>query len=303
MKMFIGVASYARPRVFKWCLLSLASSRVTNGIITAIDVRDPIEKDRYITIIKNIRSRGLEVIADISNERRGSTGARNRILDIAEQLLGDDDILVLYDDDYISPGYSSLVPASVWLKDKTIGLVGGRVVNLRKRSKDPDFYLNILPGLADTLTKLTGFVFLDTRYGPRYVDYTTPLMATRIDVIKKGIRYDPNYKGTSYREENDLQYQIRKLGYKIVYEPRFYVYHLCAENGGNRVVSDTAQRFYWKTHNQAYYVYKHGLGSVKLILSTMIILTYAMLYGLKTFKAAVEGFKEGLSIKSRVAIK
>ncbi|NPA98697.1 MAG: hypothetical protein GXO43_04895 [Crenarchaeota archaeon] len=171
---------------------------------------------------------------------------------------------------------------------------------MRKRRVDPDFYLNAIPGLADALTKLTGFVFLDTKHGPRYVSFTTPLMATRVDVIKRGVRYDPSYKGTAYREESDFQYQVRKLGYRIVYEPRFRVLHLCLEEGGNRSTDNAAARFYWKARNNTYYIRKHGLGVARLLLSTSIIAAYALLHGVASIKAVAKGLKNGTHLsKSR----
>jgi GT2 family glycosyltransferase len=281
-------------------MLSLVRARIIKGVIAVIDSRDAREKERYMEAIDRARRYGLEVIAEFSDKRRGSAKARNRILDIAEQILKGDDILILYDDDYICPGPHAVVPARVWLRDKSIGLVGGRVVNLRRRRADPDFYLNILPGLTDTLTRLTGFIFLDTKHGPRYTDHTTPLMATRIDVIKKGVRYDPNYKGTGYREESDFQHQVRRLGYKIVYEPRFQVFHLCVEEGGNRTIGDVIQRFYWKTRNHTYYAGKHRLGIAKLAVSIAIIIAYAALHGPGTLKAVAKGLREGLSLGSSI---
>lgn len=150
--------------------------------------------------INEAREQGLEVITDLSSKRRSSANTRNKVLDLAEQVLKNSDILVLYDD-YVCPGPHAITPTAAWLRDKSIGLVGGKVVNLRRRRVDPDFHLNTLPGLADTLAKLTGFILLDTRHGPRHVDYAAPLMAMRVEVIKKGVRYDPNYGG--YVEAED----------------------------------------------------------------------------------------------------
>jgi GT2 family glycosyltransferase len=146
--------------------------------------------------------------------------------------------------------------------------------------------------VADVLTKATGFIFLDTKHGPRHVEYTTPLMAIKMNLVKKGLRYDPEYRGTGYREESDLQEQVRKLGYRIVFEPKFYAYHLNLEEGGDRAIQDVAARFYWKARNHAYYMLKHGKSIQKLISSSFIIVAYASLHGYKAFVSAVEGLKE-----------
>ena len=296
MTLFIGLASYARPRAFKLSLLSLAKTRIAKGVIAAIDVTDPLHEKEYLGAIKEIKELGIEIVVNLSKKRRGSPNARNKMLDLAEQMLKNNDILLLYDDDYICPGAHTLASAMHWLNDRDVGLVGGKVVNFRKRKVDPDIHLNTIAGLSDALTRATGFIFLDTKHGPRYVDYTTPLMATRIDVIKKGVRYDPNYKGTGYREESDLQLQVRKLGYRIIYEPKFYTYHLCLEEGGNRSLSDAAQRLYWKARNSTYFIRKHRFSTYKLVASNVIIITYALLLGSREAKAALDGFRKGVEV-------
>lgn len=73
------------------------------------------------------------------------------------------------------------------------------------------------------------------------------------------MRYGPEYKGMGYREENDLQEQVCKLGYRIVLEPKFYAYHLNLKEEGNRAISEASGRFYWKVRNDIYFVRKHGL--------------------------------------------
>ena len=121
-----------------------------------------------------------------------------------------------------------------------------------------------------------------------------------MDIIKQGVRYDPNYRGTGYREESDLQLQVRKLGYKIIYDPRLYVYHLCFEEGGNRFTKDTIGRFYWKARNNAYFVSKNILGLKNLLLSSFILNAYAAIHGLSTLRASYRGLREGLLLDSRL---
>lgn len=289
LRPFIGVASYSRPETFRLLVKSIIGGSVVAGIIAVIDAPSEAQKTKYIEVIKEARRSGVEVLVDISSGRRGSTNARNRVLDIAEEVLGTQDYLVLCDDDYVCPEPRALLRPRAWLSRHSIGLVGGRVVNLRMRRVDPDFNLNILPGLADALSKLTGFVFLDTRHGPRFTDYTTPLMALRPDVVRKGVRYDPDYRGTSYREETDFQEQVRKHGYRIVFDPGFYAYHLCVEEGGNRVLGGIEERFYWKARNHVYYLLKHRAGFFKLLAGTSILSAYSLLHGLSALRAVKRG--------------
>ena len=175
----------------------------------------------------------------------------------------------------------------MWLKSPLIGLVGGRVINLQKRRVDPDFYLN-LPYIADALTRLTGFIVLNVKHGPREAEYTPHLFAIEAKkIISMGIRYDENYGGTGYREESDFQKQIRELGYKIIFEPRFYAYHLAVESGGDRGLG-LEDRMYWKWMNHTYFMTKWHYPLYKKIFSYTILTSYALLNGISAIKGILK---------------
>jgi hypothetical protein len=167
-------------------------------------------------------------------------------------------------------------------------MVGGRVINLLRRRIDPDFALNI-DNLADKLTEITGFILLNTRHGPREANYTSHPFAFRVETLQKGIRYDENYRGTGYREESDLQRQIKALGLKMVFEPRFFAYHLAVETGGNRY-SDLQDRMYWKWRNP-YFMEKWQYPVAKKVLSNVILTTYALLNGPPAIRGIMKAVK------------
>jgi GT2 family glycosyltransferase len=291
MAVFVGVPSYNRARVLGLCLRSFLGSKLVRGFIVVADSVSASEVELYVKAIKEVEDAGFEVIHDVRIGRRGSVKARNQVLDIARENLAND-VLVLYDDDYIYPGDKTLVNALQWLRNDSVGIVGGRVVNLRRRKVDPDFALNV-PHLADTLTRITSFIILNTKHGPREVEYTTPLMMMNTKVLSKGIRYDEGYGGTGYREESDLQRQVRELGFKIIFEPKFYTYHLAAEQGGNRY-SDLEDRMYWKWRNHTYFMNKWQYPITKKILSYTILTTYALLNG----PAAIRGIVKAVRNKA-----
>jgi len=288
MAVFVGIPSYNRARVLRLCLRSFLGSKLVKGFIVVADAASASEAELYVKAIKEVKDAGFEVIHDVRIGRRGSVKARNQVLDIARENLADD-VLVLYDDDYIYPGDKTLVNAPQWLKNDSVGIVGGSVVNLRRRKVDPDFTLNV-PYLADTLTRVTGFIILNTKHGPREVEYTTPLMMMRTKVLNRGIRYDEGYGGTGYREESDLQRQVRELGFKVIFEPRFYTYHLAVEQGGNRY-SDLEDRMYWKWRNHTYFMNKWQYPITKKILSYTILTTYALLNGPATIRGIVKAVR------------
>lgn len=294
MAHFVGIASFNRPGVFGLCCRSLLDKNDVRGFILSIDAPDHGDHDRYASTIRFLRASGKEVLLDVTRGRRGSPAARNAILDLAEQNLRREDVLTMYDDDYISPRGGSFSATERWLNCHRVGIVGGKLIDLGRRRVDPGFAFGAIPGLANALTRLTGFVLQDTRRGPSYVDFTTPLMAMRGEMAKKGLRYDVNYRGTAYREESDYQEQARGLGYKIVFEPKFYAYHLNVEEGGNRSDKDPTHRFTWKLVNNTYFMQKHRKGRGALLLSNTIILAYSSLYGLDVLKSAANLHKECL---------
>jgi len=277
-------------------LKSLLRTNLIGALIVVIQAPDIHDYKKYVHVIKNLSDRcDVEVLAKFHKIRLGSANARNRILYIASQTFSKRDILVLYDDDFICPSKDSLLPVIEWLSQDYIGLVGGKVINLFRRAIDPDVYLNLMPYLAEVLSTLTGFVFIDTKHGPRYANYTPNLLALRVKLASL-IRYDPNYRGTGYREESDLQEQVRRLGYKIIFDPRFYVYHMNVSYGGNRDIDSLPLRFYWKARNNTYFVIKNEKGTLRLVLSNAIISAYAMLHGIRCLKAVTQGLRDILSM-------
>jgi GT2 family glycosyltransferase len=291
VRVFVGVPSFNRAKVLRLCLSSFSNSKLVRGFIVVADSTSKGEAEHYAKVVKEVMNAGFEALHDISVGRRGSVRARNRVLEMARELLSDG-VVVLYDDDYLYPGDHALTRALSLLRDASIGIVGGRVVNLRRRRVDPDFALNV-PRLADVLTRLTGFVILDMRHGPREVEYATHLMAMRIGALNKGVKYDENYEGTGYREESDLQRQVRESGLRIVFEPRFYAYHLALEKGGDRY-SDLEDRMYWKWRNHAYFMNKWRYPAHKKVLSYAILTAYALLNG----PSAVRGIMKAVQGKT-----
>jgi len=289
MKIFVGIPTYNRSRFLRLCLKSFSNSRLVRGFIIVAQGTTTDEYEEYAKLIKQTTEMGFEVISILTTSKLGSVGARNKVLDLVKENLNRNDILITYEDDFIYPGDHALIPVLFWLKHSWVGLVGGRVINLRRRKVDPDFYLNI-PYLADALTRLTGFIVLDVKHGPREVDFTTGLQAMRVEIVDKGIKYDVGYGGTGYREESDFQLQVKKLGLKIIIDPRFYVYHLAAESGGNRSLN-IEDRMYWKWRNHTYFMCKWRYPLYKKILSYMVLTTYALLSGPSAIKGVVNAIK------------
>jgi GT2 family glycosyltransferase len=289
MKVFVGIPTYNRAQIFNRCIRFFANSRLIHGFIIVIQATTIDEAEKYNKAIKEIKDIGFETLYILRHNRMGSTRARNKIFEIAIDSLTKNDILIMYDDDFIYPGDYTIGPILKWLTYNSVGMVGGKVINLQRRRIDPDFSLNIA-NIADKLTELTGFIILNTKYGPRETNYTSHPLALRIEILHKGIRYDEKYRGIGYREESDLQRQVKAMDYKIIFEPRFFAYHLAVEVGGNRY-SDIEDRMYWKWKNHMYFMNKWHYPIYKKIFSYIILTTYALINGPLAVKGIIKAVR------------
>ena len=288
-KIVVGIPSFNRAMILQRTVRHFFTSKIVHSFIIVAQGTNEKEYEEYTKLINKMRDNGFEVTYILVNKKLGSTGARNKVLQLLDSNFNKNDVLVMYEDDSIYPGDHSLLPTLLWLKHPLIGLVGGRVVNLRRRRVDPDFYLNIRY-ISDALTQLTGFIILDTKHGPREAEYTPHIFAIKRKIISDGVRYDENYGGIGYREESDFQRQIRELGYKIIFEPRFYTYHLALEIGGDRDL-DLKDRIYWKWKNHTYFMSKWRYPLYKKVLSYAILTTYAVLNGPPAVKGIVRAVR------------
>ncbi len=265
----VGLPSYNRPSALRLSLTSFLANGAELAVVAADASNDAIA-DEYRTVTTAYNDR---VVAEVGLGRRGSVGARNRVLELAAE--AGCDPLVMADDDYVLLDDRTLNLMRSWFSAGDVGAVGGRVVNMAKRAIDPDFFLN-LP-VADALSLVTGYVFLDVVNGPRIAAYLTPFFALRGDLLAK-VRYDRLYESpTAFREESDLQEQVRRLGYLLLFEPRAWVAHLALEYGGNRSETDERSRMRFKARGAAAFITKwhRGAGLIsRLLASTLLMLAY-----------------------------
>jgi GT2 family glycosyltransferase len=206
-----------------------------------------------------------KVMADFANEKRlkwtlypkgiGSINARNILLDQASK--SNCTYTLMADDDYILPEKACLVKmANLFEFDNKIGAIGGRVV-VKGLRQDGDFFLNLPFNAVDIMSKLTGYVFLDVKHGPRYSEFLTPFFMMKKDLLEKRLRYDKTFVApTGFREESDFQNQIKAAGYKLLFDPRRYVIHLGVEKGGCRPEMKMGKRMYWKARNSTLFILK-----------------------------------------------
>lgn len=69
--------------------------------------------------------------------------------------------------------------------------------------------------------------------------------------------FDEQYTGNAMREESDLSLRAKKIGYKIIFDPRALVYHMREPVGGSRKTEGRLQWYFDYFSNEVYFFLKH----------------------------------------------
>jgi GT2 family glycosyltransferase len=292
INLVVLIPTYDRPSILKTTLSSWLNARGVKKIILLAQGSSADVLHRYEQVITDFANDD-RLVCQYTTIKHGSIKARNLLLDIASEDYCD--FVVLADDDYVLPDKNCLSEMAMALKNNaSIGAIGGRVVVSGSR-EDPDFYMNLPFNGADVLSKLTGYIFLDVAHGPRYCEYFTPFMMIRKTILEK-VRYDPLFHApTGFREESDLQLQIKERGALILFNPKWYVIHLAIKIGGNRPKMTVATRIYWKARNNTLFIMKwhnSNLARSWFFVCSIFILTLYRLWALPmVFKGISDGIR------------
>ena len=297
------IPSYNRPEILEVTLPSWLNSEGVSKVFIMAQASSKDILEKYKNIISKYEKSG-KLVCKLILKKLGSVKARNILLEMASKY--NYRYIVMIDDDLLQLDKKSLMIMIRDLElDNKIGVVGGRVI-VSKRRRDPDFFLNLPLNLADLISRLTGYIFVDAKHGPRYVEYMPGFFMIKKEVLDKGVRYDEIFNTpTGFREESDFQLQIKHLGYRLFYDPRVYVVHLTTEIGGNRPKISMRGRIFWKAHNHTIFILRWNKSTVKriwyLFFSVLILTLYRMWYilsilkgtksGLITFNAQVDKIK------------
>jgi GT2 family glycosyltransferase len=83
-------------------------------------------------------------------------------------------------------------------------------------------------------------------------------MSWRRAVLLRVGGFDEGYIGRANWEETDLSLRVRRLGYRLLYDPAAAVVHLMAEGGGSRDPGRRSARYVYESHyNNAYFFARH----------------------------------------------
>jgi len=190
--------------------------------------------------------------------------------------------LIFYDDDVVVKD-SAIKNIIKNFSDNGVGGVAGRVVDFGKKEETERTgvgKISVFGSFSDGFSS-TIHQDVDTVIGCN--------AAWKKDIFKGVGGFDEQFTGNAMREESDLSLRIKKLGYRIVFDPTATVVHIREPHGGARKADD---RFYWYFHyfsNETYFFLKHR---------PAILLPIFLLTRLSYILRCMFGFGREVSIRS-----
>lgn len=233
MKVSIVISTFNRRNDLEHCIESLVDMEC---------------KPHEIIVVDSSSNDGTQELKDcypikyLSIEQKNREVARNIGIDAATG-----DIIAFFDDD--------VVVDRKWLSqilklysNHEVGGVGGRAIELS--------------GLPFSNTSEVGKVRLNGVVISNFdVSFDKPLevdflpgcnMSFRRDVLLEVQGWDENFGGNCYRDDTDLCLRVRKLGYKLIYQPNGLVRH---KRRGKHV--KFREWAYWYFKNTSYFYFKN----------------------------------------------
>jgi len=292
LRIAVLIPSYNRPEMLRTTLQRWLKAKFVDKVCLMAEASSEDIFKRYEKVVKKY-DKSNSIRYKLALGKLGSVKARNILLDMVSQY-NYKYILMVDDDHYLlDESLLAMMANELELNDEC-GLIGGKVISGRQRV-DPDFFINVTKNMADLFSKLTGYVFLDIKHGPRYSEFLPSFFMMKKEVLNKGARYDETFDTpTGFREESDFQLQIKHQGYKFIYDPRISVIHLAAEEGGNRPKIDIGERMFWKARNHAVFILKWNKSNLKRIWYIMLSILILFLYRIWHVSWVFQGIEKGI---------
>ena len=226
----VVVATRNRETYLTDLLKSLARQSFRSFEVIIVDDSDRRESRRAVALVVRRFLKDLKIKLLRNPSRLGIPSSLNRGLIAARG-----HIVAFTDDDCIVDK-SWLENIVRWYRYPRVGGVGGRVVPVEhdamwtpKRRRHPGVVGRVLRS-GEVVSNF------DLNVGPVLVDCLPGAnMSFRRDLLLRAGGFSRAYEGNAYRFETDLSLRVKRLGYRIVFDPKAVVYHRRAPRGGARV--------------------------------------------------------------------
>lgn len=236
LNLSVVIATYNRCEDLRECLDSLF---------------DMGEKPYEVIVIDSCSMDGTKEVKDsypiefFSIHERSRQKARNVGISVARG-----DVIAFLDDDVVvNNGWSkSLIDP---YEDETVGAVGGRVIPYGNPSRKYSSVNKEVVGkvsndglvLGNFNTPLQSCIEVDCLMGCN--------MSVRKKILQRIGGFDENLKGTCYRDDTDCCLGVKRIGYKVLYQPKAVVWHKFKGKNIDR------KWIYWYVRNHTYFYLKN----------------------------------------------
>lgn len=245
MKISVIIPTLNRTSYLKMCLKSLLDqTRQADEIIVVVcnDDNDTVSYLDQLRIENKYRN-----IRIVIQKKNGFFDALN--LGLRES---SGELICFIDDDGCADR-NWIEKMYAYYQDSSIGGVGGPCIPMYggkpqiKKTKIGNII--IFPGIP-----VENHIFLTERVTE--ADHLRGCnMSFRRDVLEKNGGFDSNLKGDGFRFEMDVSFRAKRMGYRIIYDPKIIVHHYEApRDNANRYSSET---IYNNSFNNTYVFLKH----------------------------------------------
>lgn len=239
LKVSVIIPTYRREESLRVLLQGLLEQDYRDFEIIVVDQSPPVSQNVNALVANN-----PDKIKYLSFDGQNAAQARNKGLKEA----GGEIIICCDDDVMVNPDFIKNHAKNY--ADPLVGEVSGRVIcaNDRPRSK-----IKKVGRIRKIDGKVTGNFNADFKTEIEH-GYGCNISYKKDLLIKVG-GYDERLRGTGSFDDMDVSFKIRKLGYRIIFEPLAQTIHLQGA-GGTREFS-FAQQMYWYYHNFMLFYLKH----------------------------------------------
>lgn len=286
-RLSVVIVTYNRYKDLKECLDSL------------FNIAD---KPYETIVVDSCSTDGTEKVKDhypikfISIQEKNRQKARNVGVSVARG-----NVVAFLDDDVVIDRNWSKYLIKPY-EDSRVGGVGGRVVTYGKPKESYTDVKNRVVGKVFDNGLVLGNFDLPLPYSTEVDCLIGCNMSFRRDLLLKAGGFDENFKGNCFRDDTDTCLRVRKLGYKLMYQPKALVWHKFKGKAVN------PQWVYWYTRNNTYFYFKNIFTQSRLQLAFFFyrmllpprdyVLKSAIRVKLKatTLALALKGILDGINV-------
>lgn len=238
LKNRIGIQIITRDRHSYLAVLlsSLLNQTQKNWDLFLVDnSTTPVNKDHLCnTLINRINNEGHRVLYNIVDPSIRDIGQlRNIALDMDDCEIG----CRIDDDSYCEPDYLKRLYDVMEIFGSEVGAVGGQVPPMmnEKQWAPPTKEMNKIDKFLDLQGESDQCLFYN-QDDLIEADHIRSSFMYWNELVKK-VRHPECYGRTGYREETDLTYRLKQLGYKLYIVPQAICWHIMAPGGGGRDIN------------------------------------------------------------------